>query len=228
MGTLMFYIDKQIPSHPGGPNPYENGWVYLAYDQLKLWRTKIGSTTKSVWDRIGTTTEDPEYVLFAAFHIPSKFHGEIKAIEVFLRRKMGCSVVDHQNGGRKSEHVLLSPPEALSIAVGKLPNCLDISTTEDGEYDFTTHLYLPEVYPYTSPLDGRLLEEYVELASPSMFLKYELPKAKNFLPFNEQKFLSEMESTDARTIYNVIGPEHLLQRLRYDRARWKLRQPKSQ
>jgi hypothetical protein len=217
----MFYLNMLEPSHPGGPNPNEEGWIYLTYDQYKLGQTKVGKTTKSLWSRIGTKTENPDYVLFAAFHVPSQHHCEIGAIEAYLRHKMWSTRIPHQRSRNDSEYVLISPDDALSIAVGKLPNVMPICTTEDGEWDFTTHLYLPDVNPYASFLYGSELDEYVELASPSMF-QYELVAANKPFSFSLLNFLSEMRSIDVRGIYNVIGPELLLQRLGYDCVRRKL------
>lgn len=210
----MFYLNKNEPSHPGGPAPSENGWIYLAYDQYKLDITKVGQTRHGLWSRLSTTTENPHYVVFAAFRVPHHQHPEIEAIEKWLRHKLYSIQIPHAGSTNKSEHVRVAPDDALGMVVGEFPNAVRLPRNEDIEYDFTEHVFLPEVNPFDADLREPALENYVQFASPAMYAE-----AVRSGYYKRPDFLDRVDTIDAREIYNMTGPDVLLRRLSYDLAR---------
>jgi len=141
------YIDPNSPTHPGGPKPSEQGWIYVAYDVRHLEQCKIGLTRGPLWDRM-TDTTNPYYALFVAFRVPASSHFEIHKIEAFLQQKAGIYPVSHFRSGNDSEWYESAPESALLHLIEIFPNCFDDTgpvRMDDCGADFTECIYLPEL-----------------------------------------------------------------------------------
>ncbi|MBC8742616.1 GIY-YIG nuclease family protein [Paraburkholderia sp. UCT31] len=210
----MFYLNLDVPSHLGGPNPNWTGWLYLAYDYRHLDQTKIGITTRPIFKRIRESTTNPYYALFAAFHVPNL--SDLTRIENYLHRKFHIGFVDHLSSGVESEWCTASPPDVLSILVEIIPNVLSIDWDEE-EYDFTRTIYLPEVNPYEALLHREHLDEYIRFAAPAMYLEELHCKYRRWDA--RPNFLAELAAMGPRTPLTITGPQLLLDRVNYDIAR---------
>lgn len=210
----MFYLNPDAPSHPGGPDPSCNGWVYLAYDYRHLDHTKIGITTRALFKRIRQSTTNPWYALFCGFHL-SADHTQLKSVESYLSWKLHVAFVDHLSGA-ESEWCMRSPSDVLSILVEIIPNVVDIAP-DDGDYDFTKTIYLPEVDPYKTTLANEQLDEYIRFAAPAMYL-YELRNGYRRWDARPD-FATEVAGMGPRTPLTISGPRLLMDRINYDIAR---------
>lgn len=209
------YIDINNPSHPGGPSPKEHGWIYLGYSCHNLRETKIGHTTRSLYDRMRQTTTNPYYTLFAAFHIPRAFHGQIKAIERYVEWKCAWSNIPLPSGN-PSEWYRTSPGDVLSQMVGRMCNRLPGILNEDGDFDYTSFVYLPTINPYFFDLDAPDLERFTRLSAPQIYIE-DLQKGWTTWP-ERPNFLAELAATNVADSLLIAGPEILRRRLNYDAA----------
>jgi hypothetical protein len=141
------YVDPNAPTQPLGPNPFDLGWIYVAYDIRHLNECKIGLTRGPLWNRM-TDTTNPYYALFVAFRVPASSHFEIGNIEKFLKHKAGIYPIPHIRSGNDSEWYRTAPDAALLTLVEVFPNCFGdtghVRMTSDGA-DFTECIYLPEI-----------------------------------------------------------------------------------
>ncbi|WP_318827328.1 hypothetical protein [Burkholderia cepacia] len=213
---MSVYIDIESPSHRGGPSPRESGWIYLCSDPYNIEKTKIGSTTRSLWDRTWQTTTNIYYTLFAAFHIPSELHSEIKDIETYLRRNCAWGRMELPNGN-PAEWYATSPGDVLSQIVERLPNRVLGIFNDNLELDFTSYIYLPSINPYHyRDLDIATMGRFKRLSAPAMYIE-ELQSGWAAWP-ERPNFLSELAATNVADQLLVVGPEILRQRLNYDAA----------
>ncbi|MCX4152252.1 MULTISPECIES: hypothetical protein [Paraburkholderia] len=213
----MFYLNPDAPSHPGGPDPNFNGWVYLAYDYRHLDHTKIGITTRPLFKRIRESTTNPWYALFCGFHLPAD-HTQLKRVESYLGWKLHVTFVDHLSGA-ESEWCKSSPSDVLSILVEIIPNVVHIDPDE-GDYDFTKTIYLPAVNPYDAMLADEQLDEYIRFAAPEMYLDELRNGYRNWDA--RPNLVAEVAGMGPRTPLTISGPQLLMDRINYDIAR---RQP---
>lgn len=210
----MFYLNSDVPSHSGGPSPTSLGWIYLTYDYRHLDQTKIGLTTRSIFKRIRESTTNPYYALFAAFHVPN--HSILVRIEKYLESALRVHFVRHLSNV-ESEWCMASPSDVLSSLVELLPNVLDVDCDE-GDYDFTRTIYLPEVNPYEAEyLADEQMDQYIRFAAPARYLE-EL--RLNYRRWDARpNFLEEIAAMGSRSPLTITGPQVLLDRVNYDLAR---------
>lgn len=214
----MFYLNADQPSHPGGPNPNWSGWLYLAYDYLRLEQTKIGTTTRSVFSRVRQTTTNPHYVLFAAFHIPEMTRTELRDVEKYLAWKSHVGSVDFPDGS-ESEFLYTPPDDLLRHVLERLPNRVHIIS--DGEFDYTNRIYLPSVNPYALNLNKAELDGYMRFAAPNMYIE-EL--RLNYRQWPERpNFVDEVRAYSGKNMYAITGPKLLQDRIDYDMVRLGIR-----
>lgn len=213
---MSLYIDKKQPSHYGGPNPNLDGWIYIAYDCRHLDESKIGFTTKSLWGRVQQSTTNPYYTLFAAFHVSAEQHGEIRYIEHYLQKITGATSIQHHSTGSESEWFNSSPDAVLSQMVGKAVNVLKNVMTEDLEFDYTKHVYIPNINPYAARLKRQQAEDFKRFSAPDIFI-YDLEKGWSKWP-ERPNFLAELAAIDIAADMLVAGPDILVRRLNYDYA----------
>ena len=212
----MFYFNSDEPSHLGGPSPCWGGWLYLAYDYKRLNETKIGVTTRPLFNRIRQSTTNPYYVLFAAFHIPNCGLEKLREVEEYLTWKSHIGLAEHPSGF-ESEWLLDSPDEVLRGVIGKIPNVIDINRDLDGDYDFTRSIYLPSVNPYATSLRREEIHAYLRFAAPSMSLE-ELSRGDR--TWDERpNFLNEVILAGTRQPFPISLPKILLERVAYDLVR---------
>lgn len=212
---IMLYLNWNQPSHPDGPSPRNSGWLYIAYDCQHLMRTKIGMTTRPIFDRIRESTTNPFYVLFAAFHIPENLHHELKAIENYVARKLHAPFINHPSGS-ESEWCILSPSDALAMIVGKLPNTGCVDGSHEG-FDFTRIIYLPKINPYKGNLCSKQLDDWIQLAAPEIYIQ-ELESRQRQWDVS-QDFLQRVSSGDGGRQFFLAGPRILIERINYDLAK---------
>lgn len=212
-----FYTNECSPSHPGGPSPTLSGWFYIAYDYRHLDQTKIGITSRPIFDRIKESkTSNPCYTLFAAFHVPDK--SILLDIEKYIFRKIYSETIRHLSG-RESEWVHGSPSDIFGMVLGKIPNTLNIEVCPlSFEYDFTKTIYLPKINPYAVNLNiGRdKFEEFVRFSAPEIYLE-ELQNGYRRWDARPN-FLSEVGACGQQRILSIIAPQILLDRFNYDLA----------
>ncbi|ELW9525905.1 hypothetical protein SIO92_000122 [Burkholderia cenocepacia] len=178
--------------------------------------TKIGSTTRSLWDRTWQTTTNIYYTLFAAFHIPCELHSDIKGIESYLRQNCAWGRKELPNG-KPAEWYGTSPGDVLSQIVEKFPNVVRGIFTENLELDFTSHIYLPAINPYHyRDLDIATMGRFKRLSAPATYID-ELQSGCASWP-ERPNFLNELAATNVADQLLVVGPEILRQRLNYDSA----------
>ena len=210
----MFYMNADAPSHPGGPDPWWGGWVYLGYDYKRLGETKIGITTRPIFTRISESPTNPYYVLFAAFHVPNCDYATLLNIEEYLSRKLRIGFVRHPSGA-DSEWMMCSPCGVMRTVLEKLPNVLAIDS--DGEYDYTRSIYLPQIYPYDVDIGGEEFHRMLRFSAPSFYLQ-ELTMGRKVWDARPD-FLSEVSQANFRNGYAITGPQILLDRMNYDLIR---------
>jgi len=152
--------------------------------------------------------------LFCGFHVPAD-HAHLKRIENYLSWKLHVGFVDHLSGA-ESEWCMSSPSDVLSVLVEIMPNVVDIEPDE-GDYDFTKTIYLPEVNPYNAMLANEQLDEYIQFAAPAMYLD-ELRNGYRRWDARPN-FATEVAQMGPRTPLTISGPQLLMDRINYDIAR---------
>jgi len=214
MDSARFYSDSISPSHRGGPSPRNSGWLYLGYDYTKLHLTKIGVTTGPVFSRINNSTVNPDYLIFCAFNLHVSLD-ELKIIERYVSNKTR-SFNKSRPTGRKSEWWHISPHDALSIIVEKLPNIFSLERDEGGEVDYTKIIYMPKIDPFVADIRGPGFERLVRLSSPVTYI--DLLKREYFKFNRSHEFIQEVERSGPRSPLCICAPQILNDRINYDIA----------
>lgn len=212
---MALYLDINNPSHLGGPSPRARGWIYLCYDARDLTQTKIGNTTRPLWSRAWETTTNPYYTIFAAFHIPDVFHGEINSIEEYVTWKCAGSNIPRPTGN-PSEWYRTPPGDVLSQMVGRMCNRLPNVFSEDGDFDYSSYVYLPTINPYFFELNERMGEQFTRISAPDIYIE---DLQNGWVKWPERpNFLAELAATNVADSLLIAGPEILRRRLNYDAA----------
>jgi hypothetical protein len=195
------YVAPNSPTQPGGPNPSDLGWIYVAYDVRQLDECKIGLTRGPLWNRM-TETTNPYYALFVAFRVPSPNHFEIHKMERFLQHKAGIYPIPHFRSGNDSEWYAAAPESALLTLVEVFPNCFGgtgpVRMDSDGA-DFTECIYLPE-------LNAERLQNFRGAFIPSL-LEFHA-NGGNWL-----SGITPEQTKRYRNVYFVQAPANLMDRI---------------
>lgn len=212
----MIYLDNGQPSHPGGPNPKDEGWIYIAYDYRDLTMAKIGITKRPIFDRIFQSTTNPCYMLFAAFRAKGDLLKELPAMEKYFTRKFRLYPFIHPSG-QKLEWWPISPPNALKTIVEKLSNVgfTNGLGSQDG-WDFTEIVYFPKIDPYSHHVKLINRDGLVWMAMPDLFLQEVFSGNRPYLNIIELD--QKIKSGNASDEYFLQKPSILINRLNYYKA----------
>lgn len=208
----MYYYNHRLPTHSGGPSPEQRGWLYLCYDYSRIFETKIGVTAGTLFGRVNSSTENYRYVIFCAFHLPFSLR-ELKKIESYVSRTIRALNLRRPTG-RKSEYWDISPPDAMSIILERLPNCAELARDDGLETDYTNVLYLPRVHPHHTSGAINNFENLVRMAAPEEYINY--LRSGRFIWDKSEDFIKDYGNLPSRSPLCICGPQILQNRVNYD------------
>jgi hypothetical protein len=94
----------------------------------------------------------------------------------------------------------------------RLPNVF----SEDGDFDYSSYVYLPTINPYFFELNERMGEQFTRISAPDIYIE---DLQNGWVKWPERpNFLAELAATNVADSLLIAGPEILRRRLNYDAA----------